>query len=77
MLNQPFVELLAAVPVPESVRIALVDGKGPFQPFLQVVAAVESESIFDIRESAEQLLLGESAINRATLRALASAAQLQ
>jgi EAL and modified HD-GYP domain-containing signal transduction protein len=77
MLNQPFAELLGAVPVSESVRIALVDGRGPFQPFLQVVNAVESESIYDIRESAERLLLGESAINRATLRALAAAAQLQ
>jgi EAL and modified HD-GYP domain-containing signal transduction protein len=77
MLNQPFAELLASVPVSESVRFALVEGQGPLHPFLQVVGAVESESIYDIRESAERLLLGESAINRATLRALASAAQLQ
>jgi EAL and modified HD-GYP domain-containing signal transduction protein len=77
MFGQPFDELLATVPVSESVRAALVDASGPFQPLLAVVAAVESESIYDIREAAEQLLLGENAINRATLRALASAAQLQ
>ncbi len=33
--------------------------------------------IYDIRQAAECLLLGENAINRATLRALANAAQLQ
>jgi hypothetical protein len=59
------------------VRTALVDQQGPFQPLLEVVIAVENESIYDIREAGERLLLGESAINRATLRALANAAQLQ
>jgi c-di-GMP phosphodiesterase len=77
MLGEPFSKLLQSVPVPETVRTALVDSQGPFHPFLQVVHAVENESIYDIRESAERLLLGEAAINRATLRALASAAQLQ
>jgi c-di-GMP phosphodiesterase len=59
------------------VRTALVDGQGPLHPFLDVVHAVENESIYDIRETAERLLLGEAAINRATLRALVNAAQLQ
>ena len=77
MLGEPFSKLLESVPVPETVRTALVDGQGPFHPFLDVVHAVENESIYDIRESAERLLLGEAAINRAMLRALASAAQLQ
>ncbi len=77
MLGEPFSKLLQSVPVPESVRAALVDGQGPFHPFLDVVHAVENESIYDIRETAERLLLGEAAINRATLRALVNAAQLQ
>jgi c-di-GMP phosphodiesterase len=77
MLGEPFSKLLDSVPVPETVRIALVEGQGPFQPLLDVVHAVENESIYDIRETAERLLLGEAAINRATLRALANAAQLQ
>jgi c-di-GMP phosphodiesterase len=77
MLGEPFSKLLQSVPVPETVRKALVDGQGPFHPFLDIVHAVENESIYDIRESAERLLLGEAAINRATLRALANAAQLQ
>lgn len=77
MMAQPFAELLKSVPVPEGVRQALADADGPYQPFLEIVRAVENESIFDIRESAERLLLGEAEINRAVLQALATAAQLQ
>jgi c-di-GMP phosphodiesterase len=77
MMAQPFAELLKSVPVPEGVRQALVEGQGPYQPFLAIVRAVENESIFDVREAAETVLLGEGEINRAVLRALASAAQLQ
>ena len=77
MMAQSFVELFSSLPVPETVRIALVDESGPLRPFLDVVHAIERESIYDIRETAERLLLGESAINRATLRALSQATQLQ
>jgi EAL and modified HD-GYP domain-containing signal transduction protein len=77
MMAQPFAELLKSVPVPEGVHQALVSGEGPYQPFLAIVRAVENESIFDIRESAETRLLGEAEINRALLRALGAAAQLQ
>jgi len=77
MMKQPFAELLKAVPVPDSVRQVLVDGAGPYQPFLEVVRAVENESLFDVRDSAERLLLGVGEINRAVLRALARAAQIQ
>ena len=77
MLKQPFADLLKSVPVPDSVRQALVDGVGPYQPFLEIVRAVENESLFDVRDSAERLLLGVGEINRAVLRALAQAAQVQ
>ena len=77
MMKQPFDELLKAVPVPDSVRQALVDGQGPYQPFLEVVRAVENESLFDVRDSAERLLLGVGEINRAVLRALSQAVQIQ
>jgi c-di-GMP phosphodiesterase len=77
MMGQPFAELLKAVPVPEGVRQALADETGPYQPFLELVRAVENESIFDIRETAERLLLDGAEINRAVLRALAAAVQLQ
>lgn len=77
MMKQPFAELLRAVPVPDSVRQVLVDGQGPYQPMLEVVRAVENESLYDVRESAERLLLGVAEINRAVLRALAQAVQIQ
>lgn len=77
MMGQPFGELLNSVPVPEGVRQALADETGPYQPFLELVRAIENESIFDIREAAERLLLDGAEINRAVLRALAAAAQLQ
>ncbi|MEO5770501.1 MAG: HDOD domain-containing protein [Burkholderiaceae bacterium] len=77
MMRQPFSDLLKAVPVPDSVRQVLVDGQGPYQPMLEVVRAVENESLYDVRESAERLLLGVGEINRAVLRALAQAVQIQ
>jgi EAL and modified HD-GYP domain-containing signal transduction protein len=77
MMAQPFDELLKSVPVPDSVHQALIGGAGPYHPFLEVVRAVENESVFDIRESAERLLMGEGEINRAVLQALATASQLQ
>jgi EAL and modified HD-GYP domain-containing signal transduction protein len=77
MMKQPFAELLKSAPVPEAVRQALVDGVGPYQPYMDIVRAVENESLFDVRDSAERLLLGVGEINRAVLRALAQAAQIQ
>ena len=39
--------------MPERVRQALVDGTGPFLPYLELVRAIEAESVFDYRERAE------------------------
>ena len=77
MMKQPFSELLKSVPVPDSVRQALVDSQGPYQPFLEIVRAVENESLFDVRDCAERVLMGVGEINRAVLRALAKAVQIQ
>ena len=77
MLKQPFARLLQAIPVPERVRQALVDDGGPYQPYLELVRAIEAESVFDYRHAAEQLLLDAQEINHAVLRALAKAAQLE
>jgi EAL and modified HD-GYP domain-containing signal transduction protein len=76
MMRQPFAELLKSIPVPERVHQALVQGQGPFQPHLEVVRAVEQESLFDIRAAADQLMMSVQEVNRALLRALAAAAQL-
>jgi EAL and modified HD-GYP domain-containing signal transduction protein len=77
MFQQPFSELLANIPVPEHVYEALADGTGPYQPYVEVVRAIESESLFDFREASERLMMSVSEINRAQLRALTAAAQLE
>jgi EAL and modified HD-GYP domain-containing signal transduction protein len=76
LLNQPFSDLLGSIPVPERVRQALLDGSGPFAAQLDLVRAIEQESVFDIREGAERLLLGMAEVNHAVLRALLAARQL-
>jgi EAL and modified HD-GYP domain-containing signal transduction protein len=76
LLRQPFSELLASVPVPERVQAALRDDDGPFQPFLELVRAIESSAVFDIREHSERLLLGPAEVNRALLTALRGARAL-
>ncbi len=77
MLQQSFAELLDTLPVPDRVRDCLRDGTGPFQPVLSLVQAIESESLFDIRQSADTLMLSVSEVNRALLRALAAAADIR
>ncbi len=77
MFQQPFEALLDTIPVPERVRQTLVDGAGPFQPYMDVVRAAESESLFDFREAAERLMMGVGEINRAQLRAAMAASSLE
>ena len=76
MMGQPFAELMRSIPVTESVRAALVDGEGPHFPYLELVQAIESASFYDIRSAAENILMGVPEVNRAVLRALAAARQL-
>jgi c-di-GMP phosphodiesterase len=75
MFRQPFAELLKNLPVPDRVVQALVDNAGPYQPYFDLVRAVESESLYDYREAADRLMLSVAEINRAQLRALAVAAE--
>jgi c-di-GMP phosphodiesterase len=77
LLGQPFTDLLNAVPMPERVRQALLGEAGPFLPYLELVQAIEQESVIDVRERADTLMLGVSEVNRALLSALATAAQLE
>jgi EAL and modified HD-GYP domain-containing signal transduction protein len=77
MFKQPFSELFNSIPVSEAVRQALVDGSGPYHPYLDVVLAAEQESLFDFRDAAERLMMGIAEINRAQLRALMAATQLE
>jgi EAL and modified HD-GYP domain-containing signal transduction protein len=77
MLKAPFERLLQSIPVPERVRQALVEQSGPYQPYLELVQAIESENVFDYRERAEALMLGAGEINACVLRALHKATQLE
>ncbi len=76
MFKQPFAELLRTIPVPQRVYQALVDGSGPYQPYFDLVKSVEAESLYDFQSAADNLMMSVSEINRAELRALTSAAEL-
>ena len=76
LLDQPFDELLKSIPVPQDVADALIHGAGPYQPYFDLVRAIEPESLFDIRDAAESLMLSVAEVNRALLRALVAARQL-
>jgi len=77
MFQQPFAKLLESIPVPERVRQALADNEGPYQPYVELVQAIENEALFDFREAADRLMMSVSEINRAELRALMSASELE
>jgi EAL and modified HD-GYP domain-containing signal transduction protein len=76
MFKQPFEELMRTIPVPQRVYQALVEGTGPYQPYFDLVKSVEAESLFDFRAAADKLMMSVGEINRAELRALTAAAQL-
>ena len=77
MLGQPFQHLLEALPVPERVGLALVQGDGPHRPLLDLAVAVEMESPFDIREACEAVMVAPGDLNRAVLASLRSAWQMR
>ncbi len=76
LLQQPFDELLSSVPVPERVQQALRGDGGPHLPYLDLVRAIEAESVFDIRACTEGLFLSPGEVNRALLTALRTARSL-
>jgi EAL and modified HD-GYP domain-containing signal transduction protein len=82
MLQQPFGDLLQSVPVPDRVRQTLIatpgtERGGPYSPYLELVGAIERESLFDIRDCSERLLLTPDEVNRALLSALRHAQLLE
>jgi EAL and modified HD-GYP domain-containing signal transduction protein len=77
MFQQPFTELFDNIPVPPRVYQALAEERGPFYPYINMVRAIENESLFDFRECADALMVSVSEVNRAELRALTAASQLE
>ncbi len=76
LLKLPAEDLFKSVPVPERVAQALLKGEGPFQPYMELVRAIENESVFDMREWADKLFMTPGEVNRALLAALAAARAL-
>ena len=68
MMGQPFEQLLKSIPVPQDVFDALVQGTGRYRSYLDLVRAVEHESLFDIREAAETLMLSAAEVDRKSTR---------
>jgi c-di-GMP phosphodiesterase len=76
LMGRSMGELVAAIPVPDAVRSALIDGAGPYHGHLDLVRAIEAESVYDVRAAADATMMAMPDVNRATLRALAAARQL-
>lgn len=76
MFQQPFERLLKTIPVPERVYQALVEETGPFHAYMEVIRAIEAESLYDFRLAASGLMMSMEEINLAILRALTAASQL-
>jgi len=76
MFRQPFSELLKTIPVPERVYQVLAEGSGPYAPYVNLVKAMEGQTLHEIRESADALMMTFGTINGALLRAMNAGAQL-
>jgi EAL and modified HD-GYP domain-containing signal transduction protein len=77
MFGQPFSELLASIPVPERVSQALTEKTGPYVPYFALVRAAENSSVHDFEAAADGVMMSVAEVNRAQLRALTAAAQLE
>ncbi|MFX8215115.1 hypothetical protein ABTL18_19960, partial [Acinetobacter baumannii] len=67
---------LNTIPVPERVYQALADNTGPYRPYFDLVRAIEGDDPHAIRDAADHLMTGFAEINRALLKALSAASQL-
>jgi EAL and modified HD-GYP domain-containing signal transduction protein len=77
MFGQPFDKLLRTIPVPEQVYLALAEGGGPYEPYLSLVQAIEQGTGHDVVEGAQRAMLEVEAVNRALLKALSNADQVE
>jgi EAL and modified HD-GYP domain-containing signal transduction protein len=77
MFQQPFSELLKSVPVTEGVYSALAEGTGPYAPYCRLVEAMEGNALDEIRNACDLMLVAPVQTNRALLKALANASELE
>lgn len=76
LIGQPMAELLDSVPTSAPVRDALLDEAGPLAPYLTLALAVEASAVHDIQSAAQALMLTQTSVNSAVLRALDAARQI-
>jgi EAL and modified HD-GYP domain-containing signal transduction protein len=76
LFDQPLPQLLRTIPVPQGVYDTLAEGRGPYVPYFNLARAIEAQSLYDIRDCADALMMDMKEINRALLRALTTASQL-
>ena len=74
---RPVGELVQHLALPDRVQAALVRRSGPFAPLLELARAIESEDAALIRAAASAVFLQPIEINRALMRSLLVAAQLE
>ncbi|HET6788370.1 MAG TPA: HDOD domain-containing protein [Aquabacterium sp.] len=76
MFKQPFSELLKTIPVPERVFMALSERTGPYEPYFRLVKSIEGQTIDEIREASDNLMMSAQDINSAVLKAIRAATEL-
>jgi EAL and modified HD-GYP domain-containing signal transduction protein len=70
LMKKPFKELFSTIPVPASVREALVDGSGPFMPYLRIAEAIENGPDPGLLEKLGECRMTLGECNQAVLRTL-------
>ena len=72
LMRQPFAELLKKLHVPERVRETLLEGRGPYAPYLRVVELLELGPDSRLQDSLDACVISLEQCNRALLQALAA-----
>ena len=75
LLRQPLAQLMGSLPVPQRVQQSLL-ARGPYAVHLDLVRALEDGVAENIRHCAEAALVSRGELNRALLRALSTAREL-
>lgn len=76
LMGEPVTKLVDLIPVTPAVRQSLI-GQGPFTPALEIVRTADSgAAAMDIREAADRLMMSPGEVNRAVLKALQIAREI-
>lgn len=73
LLGEPLGDVLARVPLPQRITVAILGHGGPYRPSLEVASALASPATDAIRALCERHGMDREDVNRALLRTLAQA----